>query len=94
MAMKISVAGATGNLGARITRILLQHGVEVVAIARMGTAEDKTRMLQSLGAKAVVVDAGGADHKGATGYGHGRAEHVHRPESRLANFERQNARNP
>jgi hypothetical protein len=56
MAMKISVAGATGNLGARITRFLLQHGVEVVAIARMGTAEDKTRMLQSLGAKAVVVD--------------------------------------
>jgi uncharacterized protein YbjT (DUF2867 family) len=47
----ILVAGATGNLGERITRALLAQGAEVRAIVRKGTDLQKKTHLEQLGAK-------------------------------------------
>lgn len=52
----IVVAGATGNLGGRITRALLQSGVGVKALVRHGTARDKLERLQNLGVTIASVD--------------------------------------
>ena len=52
----ILVAGATGNLGERITRSLLDHGAEVRAIVRRGTDLHKINHLEQLGAKVFEVD--------------------------------------
>ena len=42
----ILVAGATGNLGGRIARALLERGASVRALVRYGTARDKLERLQ------------------------------------------------
>jgi uncharacterized protein YbjT (DUF2867 family) len=52
----ILVAGATGNLGERITGALLDQGAEVRAIVRQGTDLNKIRHLEQLGANVYVVD--------------------------------------
>ncbi len=52
----IVVAGATGNLGGRIVRALLEQGATVRALARPGSARDKTERLQKLGAAIAEVD--------------------------------------
>jgi uncharacterized protein YbjT (DUF2867 family) len=56
MIKRISVAGATGNLGTRITRSLIDQGADVVAIAREGTKSDKLTALQQLGATVATID--------------------------------------
>ena len=56
MAMKIVVAGATGNLGRRITKALVGRGARAVALARTGTAADKVRELSGLGATVAAID--------------------------------------
>ena len=45
----IVVAGATGNLGGRIVRALLERGASVKALVRHGAARDKVERLQELG---------------------------------------------
>ncbi len=52
----ILVAGATGNLGERITKALLAQGAEVRAIVRKGTDLHKKKHLEQLGAKVIEVD--------------------------------------
>lgn len=52
----IVVAGATGNLGERITTALLEQGAEVRAIIRKGTDLRKKSHLEQLGAKVIEVD--------------------------------------
>ncbi len=52
----IVVAGATGNLGGRIARALLERGVSVRALVRHGTARDKLERLQQIGATIASVD--------------------------------------
>lgn len=56
MKQVILVAGATGNLGERITRALLDQGAEVRAIVRQGTDLRKINHLEQLGAKVFQVD--------------------------------------
>jgi len=56
----IVVAGATGNLGGRITKALLQRGASVTALVRHGTAQDTIERLQKLGATIAPVDLGSA----------------------------------
>ncbi len=45
----IVVAGATGNLGARIVKALLQNGADVRACVRAGTDPEKIKELEKLG---------------------------------------------
>ena len=52
----IAVAGATGNLGGRIVRALLERGAGVTALVRLGAARDKLEPLQKLGATIAGVD--------------------------------------
>jgi hypothetical protein len=52
----IVVAGATGNLGGRIAKILCERGVEVRALVRYGATQDKIERLQESGATVVSVD--------------------------------------
>ena len=52
----IVVAGATGNLGGRIARALLERGARVRALVRHGTARDKVERLQELGVAIATVD--------------------------------------
>ncbi len=56
MATTIVVAGATGNLGTRVTTSLLRRGAEVVALARAGASGDKVAALEDLGARVTLVD--------------------------------------
>lgn len=56
MEARIVLAGATGNLGARIARALLKRGATVRAIVRPGTAPDKVERLQKLGVAVAEVD--------------------------------------
>ena len=56
----IVVAGATGNLGGRIVRALLERGASVRTLARRGTARDKLERLQKLGVTIANVDLGSA----------------------------------
>lgn len=56
MKQVILVAGATGNLGERITRNLLDQGAEVRAIVRRGTDLQKINHLEQMGAKVFEVD--------------------------------------
>jgi nucleoside-diphosphate-sugar epimerase len=51
----IVVAGATGNLGLRITNALLQRGAEVRVIVRTTSDTDKIKNLEASGAKIVVI---------------------------------------
>ena len=52
----IVVAGATGNLGGRIARALLQRGAGVVALVRYGSAPGKVEELRTRGATIAEVD--------------------------------------
>jgi nucleoside-diphosphate-sugar epimerase len=56
----IVVAGATGNLGGRIARALLERGASVKALVRRGTARDKLERLQEIGVTIARVDFGSA----------------------------------
>ncbi len=56
----IVLAGATGNLGGRIARALLERGATVRALVRTGTAPDKLKRLQALGATIASVDLSSA----------------------------------
>ena len=56
MAEKIVLAGATGDLGKRIARALSKRGADVVALGRMGTSDDKVKVLESLDVKVRIVD--------------------------------------
>jgi nucleoside-diphosphate-sugar epimerase len=52
----IVLAGATGNLGGRIARALLERGARVRALVRPGAATDKLERLQEFGATIASVD--------------------------------------
>jgi NmrA-like family len=52
----IVVAGATGNLGGRIVRALVERGASVKALVRHGTAQDKLERLQGFGVTIASVD--------------------------------------
>jgi nucleoside-diphosphate-sugar epimerase len=52
----IVIAGATGNLGAKIVKSLLAKDAEVRAIARIETANNKIKALEALGVKVFQVD--------------------------------------
>jgi nucleoside-diphosphate-sugar epimerase len=56
----IVVAGATGNLGGRIARALLERGASVRALVRHETARDKLERLQKLGVTIASVDLSNA----------------------------------
>ena len=56
----IVVAGATGNLGGRIVKALVERGANVKALVRHGTAPDKHARLQELGVTIVSVDLSSA----------------------------------
>jgi nucleoside-diphosphate-sugar epimerase len=53
---EIVVAGATGDLGGRITKALREQGARVTALVRRGAAPAKTERLQALGATIASVD--------------------------------------
>jgi nucleoside-diphosphate-sugar epimerase len=52
----IVVAGATGDLGGRIARALLERGASVRALVRHSTAQDRVERLQELGVTVASVD--------------------------------------
>jgi nucleoside-diphosphate-sugar epimerase len=52
----VAIAGATGALGGRITRAVLQRGSSVRAIIRMNCDPDKVEALRKQGATMVEVD--------------------------------------
>jgi nucleoside-diphosphate-sugar epimerase len=54
------VAGATGNLGGRIVRALLDRGASVRALVRHGTANDRAERLRKLGVTVAPVDLSNA----------------------------------
>ncbi len=56
----IVVAGASGDLGGRITGALLDRGASVRAFVRHSTARDKIERLQRLGAEVATVDLSSA----------------------------------
>ena len=58
----IVVAGATGNLGGRIVRALVERGASVRALARHGATRDKLERLQGLGVTIASVDWSHASH--------------------------------
>jgi len=52
----IVVAGATGNLGARIVRALRARGARVRALVRPSASAEKLQPLEQVGAETVRVD--------------------------------------
>ena len=52
----IVVAGATGSLGGRIAKALLERGAGVRVLVRPGAARDKLERLQGLGVTIINVD--------------------------------------
>ena len=56
----IVVAGATGDLGGRVARALLERGAGVRALVRRGAAQDRIERLRDLGAGIAVVDLSSA----------------------------------
>ena len=52
----ILVAGATGNLGNRISRELIKRGAEVRAIVRTSTDAEKIDLLKKMGVKVFEID--------------------------------------
>jgi nucleoside-diphosphate-sugar epimerase len=52
----IVVAGASGDIGGRITKALLERGATVRALVRHSTAPDKVESLRELGATVVPAD--------------------------------------
>ena len=60
MATTIAVAGATGFLGGRIVKALIERGADVRALVRDNASSDKLAGLESLGAKVAKVDLSNA----------------------------------
>jgi nucleoside-diphosphate-sugar epimerase len=56
MNKKIIIAGATGNLGGKITNALLAKGADVIAIVRHSTDTQKIKALEEKGVKVFAVD--------------------------------------
>ncbi len=56
MANRISVAGASGNLGNRIAKALVAQGAEVVAFVRKGSDQEKLKVLRNAGAEVAFID--------------------------------------
>lgn len=56
----VVVAGATGNLGSRIVRALVERGAHVRALVRPTVAEGKREALRRLGATVITLDWGDA----------------------------------
>ncbi len=52
----IVVAGATGNLGRRVVKALLERGARVRALVRPGALQEKVQALERLGAEVDIVD--------------------------------------
>lgn len=52
----IVVAGATGNLGGRIAKALLERGASVIALVRHETTRNKIEQLKEIGAAIACVD--------------------------------------
>jgi len=61
----ILVAGATGNLGERITKALLEQGAEVRTIVRKGNDPQKKSHLEQLGARVTELDMSNVDEVAA-----------------------------
>ncbi len=61
MAIKVIVAGATGNLGTRIVKELIARGADVTALGRQGSSEDKLQAIRDLGAVVALVDMASPD---------------------------------
>ena len=64
-AVTIIVAGATGDLGARITAALLARGARVWALVRVGSTSTRIADLRQQGATIVEVDYGNASELAA-----------------------------
>jgi NmrA-like family len=60
MTQTIAVAGATGDLGKRITRALIARGAKVIALSRKGSPADKQAAVAALGATVATVDPSSA----------------------------------
>ena len=56
MAEKIVGAGGIGNLGGRISRALVQHGANTVALMRAGSEDKQRKPLDDAGVLVVTVD--------------------------------------
>ena len=54
----IALAGATGDLGSRITRALIARGATVHALTRTDASEQKVKQTEALGATVVRADMG------------------------------------
>lgn len=52
----VLIAGATGNLGGKILDALIEKGVNIKVIIRLGTNAEKIRLLQEKGVKVFEVD--------------------------------------
>ena len=52
----IVIAGATGDLGGRITKVLLEKGAKVHALVRASTDIEKVKKLEQMGAKIFNID--------------------------------------
>jgi nucleoside-diphosphate-sugar epimerase len=63
--LTIVVAGATGNLGGRITRALRERGASVRALVRSSTPQDKVERLREMGVTIASVDLGSASQVAA-----------------------------
>ncbi|MEJ7828690.1 MAG: NmrA family NAD(P)-binding protein [Segetibacter sp.] len=61
MKKAILVAGATGNLGNRISRELIKRGADVRAIVRTSTDREKIETLEKMGVKVMEVDMDSVD---------------------------------
>lgn len=55
--MRIFLAGATGLLGRRLTRLFLEQGHEVVGLARSDNAEEQLRRLGAIPCRASIFNA-------------------------------------
>jgi nucleoside-diphosphate-sugar epimerase len=56
MRKTIAIAGATGDLGARIVNSLLEKGAEVRALVRMSTDIEKVKKLEQIGVKVFRIN--------------------------------------
>lgn len=61
MSQKILVAGATGNLGERIVKALIERGAQVRILNRKETDPAKIKKLTELGAEVIAVDMSDAE---------------------------------
>jgi uncharacterized protein YbjT (DUF2867 family) len=52
----VVISGATGNLGERIVKALLEKGASVYAIVRASTNAEKVKKLEELGVKVFRID--------------------------------------